>query len=79
MRGRPGCMRACHPLPTALLIALPLRVLPPPVVSRVVIPSRGCAYPVLSIAPAYSGRLNIGTALRDIGTSRLTCSHTGIV
>ena len=68
----PGaCARAT--LPTVLPIALP-----PPVVSRVVIPSRGCAYPVLSIAPAYSGRLNASTALRDIGTSRLTCTHTGI-
>ena len=65
-------------LPTALPIALPLRVLPPPVVSRVVIPSRGCAYPVLSIALAHSGRLNVSTALREYGTSRHTCGHTGI-
>jgi len=74
----PGaCARAL--LPTASPIALPPRVLPPPVVRRVVIPSRSCAYPVLSIAPVHSGRLNASTALRDIGTSRLTCTHTGIV
>ena len=73
----PGaCARAT--LPTALQIALPPRVLPPPVVSRVVIPSRGCAYPVLSIALAHSGRLIVSTALREYGTSRHTCGHTGI-
>ena len=64
--------------PTASPIALPPRVLPPPVVRRVVIPSRGCAYPVLSITLAHSGRLIASTALRDTGTSRLTCTHTGI-
>ena len=64
--------------PTASPIALPPRVLPPPVVRRVVIPSRGCAYPVLSIALAHSGRLNVSTALREYGTSRHTCGHTGI-
>ena len=66
MRGRPGCMRACHPVDSVRQLRC-LRECPfPPVVSRVVIPSRGCAYPVLSIAPAYSGRLNASTASCEI-------------
>ena len=78
MRGRPGCMRACHPVDSVRQLRC-LRECPfPPVVSRVVIPSRSCRTP-FSPSPVHSGRHYVSTALRELGISRHTCGHTGIV
>eukprot|EP00966_Prymnesium_polylepis_P214556 4968748-Prymnesium_polylepis.1 len=72
MRGRPGCMRACHPADSVCQSCC-LRKCPiPPVISRVVIPSRSCRT-LFSPSPVHSGRHYVSTALRELGTSRRTC------